>query len=230
MEAELNVLKIILAGSTGLIGDLLIQRLSGHQLVLIGRRVSTAAPLRAPQLIGDIADWPRLMAGTHADVAISTLGTTIAQAGSKAAFAAVDRDAVIAFAKAAYDGGARHFMMVSSVGANPTAGNFYLATKGEAEAGVSAIGFDTVDILRPGLLRGKRSGVARPAERLMIRLSRFTNSLTPAVFDHYRAIDATDVVDAMASLLRHNVKGVRYAHNREMIGRAQQLRGRAAIG
>ena len=223
-------MKIILAGSTGLIGDLLTQRLSGHQLVLIGRRASTAAPLRAQQLIGDIADWPRLMADIQADVAISALGTTITQAGSKAAFASVDRDAVIAFAKAAYDGGARRFMMVSSVGANPKARNFYLATKGEAEDGVKAIGFDRVDIFRPGLLRGTRGGAARPVERLMIGLSPLTNLLTPAMFDHYRAIDAADVVDAMASMLTNTINGVHNVHNREMIQSAQELRGRAAIG
>ncbi len=209
-------MNIIIAGSTGLIGALLLKRLSGHDVTLIGRRANQDAPANAKQLIGDTADWPSLMADVKCDVAICTLGSTMAQAGSKAAFAAVDHDAVIAFAKAAKAGGARQFMMVSSVGANAKASNFYLATKGQAEDGVNAIGFARVDIFRPGLLRGERGGATRPVERLMINLSPITNLLTPGLFDHYRAIDADDVAGAMAKLVGKAGEGVFVHHNREM--------------
>ena len=209
-------MNIIIAGSTGLIGALLLKRLSGHDVTLIGRRANQDAPANAQQLIGDTADWPSLMADVKCDVAICTLGSTMAQAGSKAAFAAVDHDAVIAFAKAAKAGGARQFMIVSSVGANAKASNFYLATKGQAEDGVNAIGFARIDIFRPGLLRGKRGGTVRPVERLMINLSPITNLLTPRLFDHYRAIDANDVAGAMATLVGKVGEGVFVHHNREM--------------
>lgn len=209
-------MNIIIAGSTGLIGSLLLKRLSGHDLTLIGRRANPEAPPNAQQLTGGSADWPHLMAGVKCDVAICTLGTTMAQAGSKPAFVAVDHDAVIAFAKAAKAGGARQFMLVSSVGANPKARNFYLATKGQAEAGVKAIGFDRTDIFRPGLLRGARDGAARPVERLMISLSPITNLLTPPMFDHYRAIDADDVAGAMARCVGKAEEGAFVHHNREM--------------
>lgn len=208
-----------MAGSTGLIGGLLLQRLKDHDLTLIGRRANPAASADTKQLIGCIADWPGLIAGLQADVAICTLGTTMAQAGSKAAFAAIDLDAGIAFAKAARACGARQFMMVSSVGANPEAGNFYLATKGRAEDGVKAIGFERVDIIRPGLLRGERDGSVRPVERLMIGLSPITNLLTPRMFDQYRAIDAGDVAGAMVALIGKAAPGVFVHHNRQMWAR-----------
>jgi uncharacterized protein YbjT (DUF2867 family) len=205
-----------MAGSTGLIGGLLLKQLASHDLTLVGRRANSAAPAETKQLIGDVAEWPSLIAGVQADVAICTLGTTMAQAGSKAAFAAIDLDAVIAFAKAARSSGARQFMMVSSVGANPKAGNFYLATKGQAEECVKAIGFERVDIIRPGLLRGERGGTVRPVERLMIGLSPLTNFFTPRMFDHYRAIDADDVAGAMAALVGKDARGVFVHHNREI--------------
>jgi uncharacterized protein YbjT (DUF2867 family) len=214
-EGEVGV-NIIMAGSTGLIGGLLLQRLAGHDLTLIGRRANPAASAETKQFIGDVADWPSLIAGVQADVAICTLGTTMAQAGSKDAFAAVDLDAVIAFAKAAHACGARQFLMVSSAGANPKAGNFYLATKGQAEEGVRAIGFERVDIIRPGLLRGERGGTVRLAERLMIGISPITNLLTPRMFDHYRAIDADDVAGAMAWCIGKAGQGAFVHHNREM--------------
>lgn len=210
-------MNIMMAGSTGLIGGILLNRLAGHDLILVGRRANRAASADTKQLIGDIADWPSLIAGVQADVAICTLGTTMAQTGSKGAFAAVDLDAVIAFAKAARACGARQFMMVSSVGANPKAGNFYLATKGQAEEGVKATGFERVDIIRPGLLRGERGGAVRPVERLMIGLSPFTNLLTPRMFDHFRAIDADDVAGAMAALVGKDARGVFVCHNRQML-------------
>lgn len=211
-------MNIIIAGSTGLIGALLLKRLSGHDVTLIGRRANRDAPANAKQLIGDTADWPSLMADVKCDVAICTLGSTMAQAGSKAAFAAVDHDSVIAFAKAAKAGGARQFTMVSSVGANAKASNFYLATKGQAEDGVKAIGFDRIDVFRPGLLRGERGGKTRPVERLMINLSPITNFLTPRLFDHYRAIDADDVAGAMTGMVGKEARGVFVHHNREMRG------------
>lgn len=207
-----------MAGSTGLIGGLLLKRLSGQDLTLIGRRTNAVAPSSAKQLIGEVADWSGLIAKAKASIAICTLGTTIRVAGSKDAFAAIDRDAVIAFAKAAYAAGVRQFMMVSSVGANTKASNFYLATKGQAEEGVKAIGFARVDIFRPGLLRGERGGTFRPVERLMINLSPLTNLLTPRPFDHYRAIDADDVAGAMAGCAGKAGQGTFVHHNREMWG------------
>mgnify|MGYP001617124729 CR=1 FL=1 len=210
-------MNIIIAGSSGLIGSLLLKRVMGHDLTLIGRRGNSAAPGDARQIIGDHADWSSLMAGILYDIAICMLGSTMAQAGSKAAFAAVDHGAVIAFAQAAYAAGARQFMMVSSVGANPKAGNFYLATKGQSEAGVRAIGFERVDIFRPGLLRGQRGNDRRLAERLMIKLSPITKVFTPPIFDRYRAINAADVADAMAGLVGKPDHGVFVHHNREML-------------
>jgi uncharacterized protein YbjT (DUF2867 family) len=216
LAAELGNVNILVAGSTGLIGRLLLKQLMGHDLTLVGRRANSAAPANVRQFTGDAADWPSLMTGIRCNVAICTIGTTIRVAGSKDAFTAVDRDAVIDFATAAYLGGARQFMMVSSVGANPTASNFYLATKGQAEEGAKAIGFDRIDIFRPGLLRGERGGEARPVERLMIGFSPFVNLLTPSFFDHYRAIDASDVASAMARVVGKTDGGVFVHHNREM--------------
>jgi uncharacterized protein YbjT (DUF2867 family) len=216
LAAELGDLNIVIAGSTGLIGGLLLKQLIGHDLTLVGRRANPAAPTNVRQFTGDAADWSSLMTRIRCNVAICTLGTTIRVAGSKDAFAAIDRDAVIDFATAAYAGGARQFIMVSSVGANPRARNFYLATKGQAEEGVKAISFDRVDIFRPGLLRGERGGEARSVERLMIGLSPFTNLITPRLFDHYRAIDASDVASAMARVIGQTDGGVFVHHNREM--------------
>jgi uncharacterized protein YbjT (DUF2867 family) len=207
--------RIILAGATGLIGGLVAARLPG--VTAIGRR---AADGIAHQLIARPEEWPALIADAKPTIAISTLGTTIRRAGSQEAFATIDHDLVIAFARAAREAGAQRFIMVSSVGANAMAGNFYLKTKGRAEQGVRALGFERVDIMRPGLLVADRPGDARPVERLMILLSPLTNTLTPARFDHYRAVDASAVGDAIVALAGADQSGVFVHHNREILALA----------
>jgi uncharacterized protein YbjT (DUF2867 family) len=203
---------IILAGASGLIGGLLAARLKDHNLTTIGRRAVAGI---ADQRIASVAEWPALVATLKPDIAVSTLGTTIRAAGSRDAFAAIDHDAVVAFARAAKDAGARQFLMVSSVGAGGA--SFYLKTKGRAEASVRAMGFARVDIFRPGLLLGERAGEARPVERLFAALSPLTNALTPRALDQYRAIAADDVAAAMARVIGAGEEGVFIHHNREML-------------
>jgi uncharacterized protein YbjT (DUF2867 family) len=203
---------IIIAGASGLVGGLLTARLKDETLTAIGRRAVAGI---ADQRIAPVAEWPALVASFKPDIAISTLGTTIRAAASQDAFAAIDHDAVVAFARAAKQAGARQFLMVSSVGAGGA--SFYLKTKGRAEASVRALGFQRVDIFRPGLLLGERAGAARPVERVFAALSPLTNALTPRAFDKYRAIAADDVAAAMARVVGAAADGVFIHHNREML-------------
>ncbi|WP_219894942.1 NAD(P)H-binding protein [Aquisediminimonas profunda] len=211
-------MRIVMTGATGLVGGLLVQKLGDHDLSLVGRRLVADAPARAVQRIGPMEDWPKLVSQSTYDAAICCLGTTIRVAGSQAAFQAVDRDAVSAFAAAAKAAGARHFLMVSSVGANPATRNFYLRTKGEAEAAVQSIGFERIDIFRPGLLRGHRPGASRPGESFMMAISPFTDLLTPHVFDQYRSIAAESVAAAMAACIGREGNDTRILENRDMLG------------
>lgn len=212
-------MKIMLFGASGLVGGLLAPLLGGHDLTVVGRR----APGVGNERVAQVEDWPGVIADVQPDVVISTLGTTIAKAGSRDAFAAIDHDAVVAVAAAGKAAGARQFIMVSSVGASATSANFYLATKGRAEASVTALGYPRLDIFRPGLLVGARTGDPRLAERLGILLSPLTNALTPRRFDRYRAIDAADMAAAMARAVGAQGSGVHIHHNREMLEPARNL-------
>ena len=145
-------MRIAMIGATGLIGRALAPRLAAtHDLLLIGRRA--AGVPGAQERIAPMPEWPAMLADAQVDVAISTLGTTIKQAGSWEAFRAVDVDAVVSFARAARGAGARQFITVSTAMAMPGARNRYLALKGEAERVLGDIGFDRVDIVRPFLQR-----------------------------------------------------------------------------
>ena len=194
-------MRIAMIGATGLIGRALAPRLvaAQHDVLLIGRR--PAGISGAEERVAPTDQWPGLLAGEAVDVAISTLGTTIRQAGSWDAFRAVDVDAVLGFARAAKAAGARQMLSVSSVGAMAGARNKYLAMKGETERELAKIGFERLDIVRPGLLRGDRGGEKRIVERIGLAISPLANLLLRGALDRFAAIDAGTVAAAMAMLV-----------------------------
>ena len=183
-------MRVLLAGATGLVGGLVLKSVrrpaidAGLGLNFAGKEAEprvqhgvtagegepleifpiTRRPI--PGHLGIVADFDDLPPLPEAGVAVCALGTTRAKAGSDAAFRAVDHDAVLAFARAAKAAGVTHFILVSSVGANPNASLLYPRTKGEVEAALSAIGFARLDILQPGLLIGPRDE-RRPVERFL---------------------------------------------------------------
>eukprot|EP00386_Alphamonas_edax_P008131 GDKI01026759.1.p1 GENE.GDKI01026759.1~~GDKI01026759.1.p1 ORF type:complete len:251 (-),score=66.13 GDKI01026759.1:189-911(-) len=107
-----------------------------------------------------------------ADAVFCALGTTRAQAGSAEQFKKVDFEYVKTAAELAKAGGARHFSLVSSKGANASVpasdlglfhGLLYMKTKGLAEEAVKSQGMPRTSIFRPGLL--DRGDLARGTEK-----------------------------------------------------------------
>jgi uncharacterized protein YbjT (DUF2867 family) len=201
--------KIILLGASGLVGGAASAAIAkaGHELHLISRRPLPDAPPQAKVHVAPTEGWADLIAKMQADCVISCLGTTMRIAGSKAAFARVDLDLVLSAAACAKQGGAKHFMMVSSSHANAASSNFYLQTKGKAEAGILALGFERTDIFRPGLLKGNRAGPLRYAERIGLMLSPVADMLLFGPLSEYRSIHADIVGGAIAKLVTNNVPG-----------------------
>ena len=215
-------MRLVLIGATGLIGAALSARLEGHELHRLQRRPGGGA---GQEHVAPPAEWPRLVAAIHPDAAISTLGTTMRIAGSEAAFRAVDLDMVVAFARAAREAGARRMVSVSSVGADPSSRTFYPRTKGEMERALGGLGFDRLDLFRPGLLRGPRGGERRLGERIGIALSPLANLVLRGRLDRFAAIDAALVADAIAATLTLPPVGHHVHHNAEIRALAE-ARGR----
>ena len=205
--------KILVVGATGLVGSTFVSHWQpdnpGDELHILGRR-DAVAPNDGKVHIADVQDWPDTIASIAPDIVFCALGTTIAKAGSKKAFRAVDLELVAAVAEAAKQAGARQFILISSTMANAKASGFYLRTKGEAEAAVGAQQFDRLDIIRPGLLRGDRKDF-RAGERLAILLSPVTDRLMQGSLRKYRSVAVDTVADTALTLLNEAAPG-RFIH------------------
>eukprot|EP00698_Gefionella_okellyi_P021293 TRINITY_DN6867_c0_g1_i1.p1 TRINITY_DN6867_c0_g1~~TRINITY_DN6867_c0_g1_i1.p1 ORF type:complete len:311 (-),score=60.79 TRINITY_DN6867_c0_g1_i1:783-1715(-) len=131
------------------------------------------------------------------DFAVSTLGTTRAQAGSDSEFRRVDYGFTLAFARAAHSAGITNFMVVTSAGAQSDSMFLYPRTKGEIERALVALPFTRVDVVRPGLLITDRSET-RFGERLAQIVFPYLEFALP---HRYRSITVQDVAKAMLHLL-----------------------------
>jgi uncharacterized protein YbjT (DUF2867 family) len=198
---------LAVAGGTGAVGSALIElaAAAGHRVTAVGRRPAAGADA---QIATDFRDDLQI---PSADAAVCCLGTTMARAGSRAAFYAVDHEAVLAFAQAALAAGTRHFLVVTAINANPRAAVFYSRVKGEVERDLQALGFPRLDIVRPGLLLGTRAE-HRPVERLLQRLDPLTRRAMPGPLARYAGIPARTVAAALLTLCGEQAPGV-YRHD-----------------
>jgi len=137
------------------------------------------------------------------EAAFCCLGTTIKKAGSPEAFRAVDHGAVVGFANAARKRGARVFLHVTALGADARSSALYNRVKGEVEAAVAALGFDSVYTFRPSILDGEREE-SRPLERVGLAVGRALGPL----LGKYRPTRAQAVAAAMVASCKQPEPGV----------------------
>jgi uncharacterized protein YbjT (DUF2867 family) len=193
----------LIAGATGLTGTellkLLINDESYTRIHVISRRIPD---LQSPKIIHHPAlfnQLDELPIQQSIDEVYCTLGTTIKKAGTKAAFREVDFDAVVNLACWAKKVDVSRFVVISSIGANASSKNFYLRTKGQMETIVKQVNLNSLIIVRPSLLTGKRKET-RTAERIAELV---TFAITPFMVGKlrkYRPISAFKVALAMKSL------------------------------
>jgi len=159
----------IVIGATGLIGAhlvrLLIQTAHISRVVVITRRPLAYESEKMENHVVDfdsLESYENLFSG---DILFSCLGTTLKQAGSIKAQRVVDLDYQTIAAELAQKQGVKHYLLVSSSGANQTSSNAYLKMKGELEAKIQTLQFDHISILQPSLLLGERDQ-SRLGERI----------------------------------------------------------------
>lgn len=208
----------LVAGGTGLVGGHLLRLLAAdprydHVRALVRRPLPGDFP---PGRIQEVrVEWERLHDhDLAADHVFCALGTTIRDAGSRERFRRVDHDYVAALARLSRHEGARHFSLVSALGADPRSRIFYNRVKGDAERAVRGAGFASGAILRPSILGGRRD---RPR-----RLEALGQRLAALLPGRLRLVSAADVARVMIHLAVREQPGWRVLESEEIraIGRA----------
>jgi len=194
-------------GSTGLIGNHLIQLLSQHKDYNKVYSYARKKPESLPNKIEHIDFNPESFSiPNEVDDVFVCIGTTMKKAGSKEAFRKVDYEMVIEIAKQSRLAKVKRFLVVSSIGADPSTGNFYLKTKGQMEEEVKKVGFDYCGIVRPSLLLGNRKEF-RFAEKVSIAVFKFLSFIFVGPLRKYKGINGEDVSKSMI-MLAQNGSGI----------------------
>ncbi len=169
----------LVIGATGATGKYLVEHLlKDSDFTEVHIFVRKAVVISHPKLkihlvdFDKIQNWKEKIIG---DVAFSTMGTTLKQAGSKEAQRVVDYNYQYNFAKYAKENHVPHFVLLSSYGADPKSMFFYSKIKGELEVAVQQLNFEYLTVFRPGILERKNSD--RPMEIISSKVLKFLINL-----------------------------------------------------
>ena len=201
----------LIIGSSGLVGkqliSLLLESKDYDKVIAFNKREMGLNHLKLTQHLIDfenISSYKNLIIG---DDFFCTIGTTIKKAGSKKAFRKVDFSYPKQFAEIAKTNNIKHFLIVSSLGADANSSNFYLKTKGEIEQFLININFESVSIFRPSILKGNRAEF-RLGEKIGLTIMNLFSFLFIGKLKKYKPIESETVAKGMFTAAQKNKLGV----------------------
>lgn len=201
---QMDTRKALIFGSTGLIGNLLLEELLNSdrysEIVLFGRQITGVTHPKVRELAVDFSNPGSFVGQIIGDDIYICLGTTIKKAGSVKKMEEVDRDFPVMIAKEALSNGVKRIAVVSSIGANAESANYYLRIKGEMEQEILKLKFENSAIVRPSMLLGERKE-RRAGELAGKVVMKVFNPLLVGKMKKYRSIHGRDVAKAMIAIL-----------------------------
>jgi uncharacterized protein YbjT (DUF2867 family) len=204
MLSTMNKRTALVFGSTGLVGNLLLEELidsERYSAIRIFVRQSTGISVPGvEEIIADFSDSENLAPKITGDDLFICLGTTIKKAGSVENMEKIDRDLPVKIAQMARSNGVKNIAAVSSIGASADSKNYYLRIKGEMEEGIMMQGFENIAILRPSMLLGERKE-RRTGELVGKVVMKAFKPVLTGKLRKYRAIHGKDVARAMIIIL-----------------------------
>ncbi len=205
---------VLVLGATGLVGSECVRQFAESprfsRVVALGRRPLHGT--KAARVETHVIDFERLDdAAVHfrASHIVCALGTTIKQAGSQARFRRVDHDYPLAAARLGLREGARHFLLVSALGASARSRVFYSRVKGEVEDAIRALPYRSVTIVRPSLLLGERAEF-----RLGEQIGKLFAGIVPKT---YQPVQASAVAGTLVRAAVEDQAGVRIIESKEIV-------------
>lgn len=209
-------MKILLLGATGLVGGEVLQLALAHPQVThviapVRRALSVVhEKLNAPMINFD--DFKQDAKDWQFDAVICALGTTMKKAKSKQAFKKIDYDYPLAFAEIAKEKGSKIYALNSAMGVSAKSPFFYSKVKGQLEEKLQQLDFESLILVRPGLIQGQRDE-QRLGEEVALKLSLLVKPILPKSLHPNKA---EDIAQALLSHTLHAKSGVQVVSAHEM--------------
>ena len=215
----------LIVGATGLVGGHCLKTLLAaedyQRVIALTRRPIGLQHPRLEEMAVDFDKLDEIDPFPAADV-FCALGTTIRRAGSQHAFLKVDFEYARNVAARSSAAGAKQFVLVSSVGADPKSGNFYLRVKAELEKAIGALPFESVHFFRPSFLIGKRTET-RLGESVGVAISRALQFALAGKLRKYRPMPAETLAAAMLAAARGARPGRHIYHYDDIVSLARRI-------
>ena len=210
----------LIAGSSGLVGKevlkLLLENDQYEKVYSLVRRKSKFSHPKLNELVIDFDKLSSELSGIQkVDEIFCCLGTTMKVAGSKEAFRKVDYQYPFELSKWGKSIDAKHYLMISAMGADPGSSIFYNKTKGEVERDITILNIPKITFLRPSLLYGDRIE-SRLGEKIGIFFFKALSFLFVGPLKNYKAISVQKVAAAMVKNSNRESSGVSIILSGEM--------------
>ena len=212
-------MKILVAGSTGLVGKTLITDfLQEHEVIAISRR-----PFKFPNNVKqELIDFNKDFSLKPADHFFICLGYPLElldliymRDKIKPKFEKVDFGLVIKLAKMALDTGIKDISVISSVMADKNSLNHYLKIKGEMEEEIKKLSFNKINIFRPSHLLGERENKIGLDVQIFEKVTNIFGQVLPSQLKDFKNVEARTLAKNMVTEAFNNKTGVSYFSHKD---------------
>ena len=204
-------MKILVAGSTGLVGKTLITDfLQEHEVIAISRR-SFKFPNNVKQELIDFNKDFSLKPADHFFICLGypleLLDLIYMRDKIKPKFEEVDFGLVIKLAKMALDVGIKDISVISSVMADKNSLNHYLKIKGEMEEEIKKLSFNKINIFRPSHLLGERENKIGLDVQIFEKVTNIVGQVLPTQLKDFKNVEARTLAKNMVTEAFNNKTG-----------------------
>ncbi|WP_298633039.1 NAD(P)H-binding protein [uncultured Umboniibacter sp.] len=210
-------------GATGATGQalitLIVEQQNFSEVVCINRRPLAERPAGVTeQIVSELSPESVSELAGSPDSVFICLGTTLANAGSKAAFKRIDLDLICAVGKWCLDHQVKQVHLISAVGANRSAMSFYSRIKGETEDYFQSLKLPILTIYRPSILTQATRSDERFGEKWAARIIAIFDWLP--LFAGIRRVPVKTLAHAMLSADEKRLNGTISSTQIQQLGKA----------